>query len=69
MPDLQHIEVDPDRLSGRPVIRGTRVFAEQAAKMALADQRIALKDGYELADDQINDAVRWFNRVLEYEAA
>ncbi len=69
MPELQHIEVDPDRLSGRPVIRGTRVLADQTARMALAGQRDDLIEGYELTDVQINDAVKWFNRVVEYEAA
>ncbi|HEV2369885.1 MAG TPA: MerR family transcriptional regulator, partial [Acidimicrobiales bacterium] len=34
LPGLQHVEVDPDRLSGRPVIRGKRVPAELAARMA-----------------------------------
>lgn len=69
IPELEHIEVDPDRLSGRPVIRGTRVLAGQAARMALAGQRDELMEGYDLSDAQINDAVRWFSRVIEYEEA
>ncbi len=34
LPDLHHVEVDPDRLSGRPSVRGTRVPAELVAKLA-----------------------------------
>lgn len=34
LPDLKSIEVDPDRLSGRPAIRGTRVPAELVAGLA-----------------------------------
>src|SRR5205823_11172155 len=33
-PDLKHIEVDPDRLSGRPTIRGRRVPAEKVGQLA-----------------------------------
>lgn len=69
LPDLQHIEVDPNRLSGRPAIRGTRVLAGQAARMALAGQRQELIEGYDLSNDQIDDAVKWFNKIVEYEAA
>lgn len=70
LPELKHIEVNPNRLSGRPAIRGTRVFAEHAAQLAATTEgREELRDGYELNDDQIDDAVKWFGRVAEYEAA
>lgn len=69
MPELEHIEVHPDRFSGRPVIRGTRVPAGQAARMALAGQRFELAEGYDLTNEQIDDAVKWFNKITEYEAA
>ncbi len=69
IPELRHIEVDPDRMSGRPVIRGTRVLAEHAAIMALQREHKDLRDGYGLAEVQIQDAVRWYERIIEYEAA
>jgi hypothetical protein len=34
LPNLRHIEVDPDRLSGRPAVKGTRVPAELVAHLA-----------------------------------
>src|SRR5579862_5254610 len=34
IPDLQYIEVDPDLLSGRPVIRGHRISAQEVAETA-----------------------------------
>ena len=70
LPGLEHIEVDPDRLSGRPVIRGTRVPAELAAE--LADQpggREELRAGYDVSDLEIDDAVAWWRAVQTYERA
>ena len=69
LPELEWIEVDPDRMSGRPVIRGTRVLAERAAQMDIAGQREDLRLGFDLTDDQIDDAVKWYERVRTYEAA
>jgi len=70
LPGLEHIEVDPGRLSGRPVIRGTRVPAELAAE--LADRpggREELRDGYDVSDEEIDDAVAWWSAVRAYEQA
>ena len=58
LPDLEHIEVNPHSLSGRPAIRGTRVFAIDAARMAIAG-----------GEDELIDAVRWYERVVEYQLA
>lgn len=69
LPDLQLIEVDPDRMSGRPVVRGTRVPAEDVARLAAtAAGRRTLRDDYDLDDDQIAEAVRWWDAVRRYEA-
>lgn len=66
--DLTHIEVHPDRLSGRPVIRGTRVPAEHAARMAEGPGgRETLREDYDLTDEQIGDAVRWWKTVSNFE--
>jgi uncharacterized protein (DUF433 family) len=70
LPKLEHIEVDPDRLSGRPTIRGRRVPAEDVARTAVTEDGLeTLREGYDLSDDEINDAVQWWERVQEYEAA
>jgi uncharacterized protein (DUF433 family)/DNA-binding transcriptional MerR regulator len=69
-PGLRHIEVDPDRLSGRPVIRGTRVPAETVARIAVRpDGRETLRRGYQLEPDEIEDAVRWWGVTQQFEAA
>lgn len=66
--DLRHIEVDPERHSGRPVVAGTRVPAEDAGR--LADRpggRTILRDDYGLTDEQIDDALRWWKTVSGFE--
>jgi len=70
LPGLRHIEVDPDRLSGRPTIRGRRIAAEDVALTALTDPsgRETLHEGYDLSDAEIDDAIRWWGRVQEYES-
>ena len=70
LPDLKHIEVNPDRLSGRPVIRGRRVAARDVAELAGTDEGLAvLRDEYELDPAEIDDARRWWEVASRYEAA
>ena len=69
---ISHIEVDPDRLSGRPVIRGRRVPAELVAELAQTTQGTdTLKHDYGLSGAEIDDARRWWveARRLAGEAA
>jgi uncharacterized protein (DUF433 family)/DNA-binding transcriptional MerR regulator len=69
LPDLEHIEVDPDRLSGRPAIRGRRVAAREVAEIAAtADGLETLVEGYGLAPVEINDAQRWWSEVRKLAA-
>lgn len=69
-PELRHIEVDPERLSGRPTIAGRRVAAEDVALLAQAeDGWEELRDGYGLTDEEIQDAVVWWEQVAQFEAA
>lgn len=61
---IQHIEVDPGRLSGRPVIRGKRVPAELAAELSATTQGVdALKLDYGLSSAEIDDARRWWHEA------
>jgi uncharacterized protein (DUF433 family)/DNA-binding transcriptional MerR regulator len=70
LPDLRHVEVNPERLSGRPTIRGRRVPAEKVALLASdLDGRTTLHEGYGLSDDEIRDASLWWEKVQEYERA
>lgn len=70
MPSLRRIEVDPDRLSGRPVIKGRRVPAEDAGRLAQTPEgrRILMTD-YDLSSAEIRDAGKWWTAVQEYHAA
>ena len=70
LPDLRYVEVHPDRLSGRPTIKDRRIAAQDVAEIAVtADGRKMLRDDYELTEDQISDARRWWEVVREYELA
>jgi len=71
VPDITHIEVDPDRLSGRPTIRDRRLLAAKAAELAklgYTGLRV-LREDYELKRPEIQDAVRWYDKVIEYDRA
>lgn len=68
LPDLHHIEVNPDRLSGRPVIRGRRVPADEVAQLGGTDSgREVLREDYELDHKEIEDARRWWQVASAYE--
>jgi uncharacterized protein (DUF433 family) len=67
-PELRHVQVDPDRRGGRPVIRGRRVAARDVAALALEPRgREVLHEDYDLDDDQIDDAVRWWETARRFE--
>lgn len=68
LPDLDHIEVDPDRLSGRPTIRGRRIAAEDVARIAEEDGVDVLVEDYELTEREVDDARRWWGEVRRLEA-
>lgn len=67
LPELRHIEVDPDRLSGRPVIRGRRVPVALVAEAAEEPEGLEiLREDYELSDDEIEDAKLWAETTRGY---
>lgn len=62
--DLRHVEVDPDRLSGRPTIRGRRIAVSDVAEIATEPDGLeTLTEGYGLDEEQISDAQRWWREV------
>lgn len=70
LPDLRHIEVHPDRLSGRPAIRGRRIAADEVAEMATTKSGLTLlREDYDLSDEEIDDARRWWAAVQRFDAA
>ncbi len=70
LPDLRSIEVDPDRLSGRPAISGTRVPAELVAQLARTEAgQKTLRSDYGVTAQQMKDATVWWRAVEELAAA
>ncbi|MCW2982199.1 MAG: hypothetical protein JWO14_3926 [Solirubrobacterales bacterium] len=70
IPDLQHIEVDPEVLSGTPTIRGHRVSVEKVALLAETEGGLrTLADDYELSGPEIRDAVRWWEKAHSFALA
>ncbi|MGI8592832.1 MAG: DUF433 domain-containing protein [Solirubrobacteraceae bacterium] len=68
LPGLQHIEVDPDVLSGRPAIRNRRVPVSLVVELAVApDGDEILREDYDLGPEQTRDAVRWWKTASGYE--
>lgn len=67
--DIQHVEIDPDRLSGAPAIRGKRVPIATVIELAgsLTGEEI-LREDYDLDPDEILDAQRWWDAVSNYES-
>ena len=65
-----HVEVDPERLSGRPTIKGRRVATEVVANIAATPGGMdVLRDEFGLTDDEIADAVGYEADVREAVAA
>lgn len=70
IPDLRHIEVDPDRLSGRPTIRGRRIPVSLVAELAAQDDGPeALREDYDLSEAEIHDAQRWTEMTQSFALA
>jgi uncharacterized protein (DUF433 family)/DNA-binding transcriptional MerR regulator len=70
LPGVNHIEVDPDRLSGRPTIRNRRIPAEKVALLAGTQEGWQiLRADYKLSRREIEDAVRWHEAISRYDAA
>jgi uncharacterized protein (DUF433 family) len=54
----EYVQVDPDRHSGDPVVRGRRLTTARVAALAsLTDGRRTLKEDFDLSDAEIDDAV------------
>jgi len=66
LPGLRHIEVDPDKMSGRPSIKRLRIAAEDVAVIAEESGHEVVKAEYELEDSEIRDAVAWWGAVQRF---
>lgn len=69
-PELKHVEVNPDRLSGRPTIAGMRIPVDLVGQIASEPDGVSiLKRDYELSDAQIRDASKWWEAVKQFDRA
>jgi uncharacterized protein (DUF433 family)/DNA-binding transcriptional MerR regulator len=69
-PEIKHVEVDPDRLSGQPTIRDRRVPVDTVAAIGQRPGGFQiLRADYDLNPAQIRDAIAWHNATAEYERA
>jgi len=70
LPQVKSIEVDPERLSGRPTIRNRRIPADKVARIAATRAgRASLQSDFKLTPRQIADAVKWHQAVTRFEKA
>jgi uncharacterized protein (DUF433 family) len=69
IPNLRYIEVNPDRLSGRPTIRGRRIPADKIARLAAVEGVETVAEEYGLTADEVHDAERWWRVAKTYEEA
>jgi len=66
LPELRHIEVDPDKMSGRPSIKHLRIAAEDVAIIAEESGHEYVREEYELEDSEVRDAVAWWGVVQRF---
>jgi uncharacterized protein (DUF433 family)/DNA-binding transcriptional MerR regulator len=65
----EHIEVDPERHSGTPVVRGRRIPTSLVASIAAAEGgHEVLREDYQLSDAEIGDAVEYEKEVAQVAA-
>jgi uncharacterized protein (DUF433 family) len=65
-----HIEIDPDRHSGEPVIKGRRLSTQRVASLAAEPEgRVELEEDFQLSAAEIDDAVGYERDIAELVAA
>lgn len=65
-----HIEIDPDRHSGEPVIKGRRLSTQRVASLAAEPEgRMELEEDFQLSSAEIDDAVGYERDIAELVAA
>lgn len=66
----EHIEVDPERHSGEPVVKGRRLSTQRVASLAAEpDGRVELEEDFHLSGAEIDDAVGYERDIAELVAA
>lgn len=66
----KHIEVNPERYSGEPVIKGRRLSTRRVASLAAEPEgRVELEEDFRLSGAEIDDAVGYERDIAELVAA
>ena len=66
---MKRIEIDPKKLGGKPVIKGTRIPVYLILEMLASgmDVKEILKEYPELTEEDIREAIRYASQVLSKE--
>ena len=66
---MKRIEIDPNKLGGKPVIKGTRIPVYLILEMLASgmDVKEILKEYPELTEEDIREAIRYASQVLSKE--
>ena len=66
---MKRIEIDPKKLGGKPVIKGTRIPVYLILEMIASgmDVKEILKEYPELTEEDIREAIRYASQVLSKE--
>ncbi len=66
---MNRIEIDPKKLGGKPVIKGTRIPVYLILEMLAEGMKIEeiLKEYPELTEDDVKEAIRYASQILKRE--
>ena len=66
---MDRIEIDPKKLGGKPVIKGTRIPVCQILEMLASgmDVEEILREYPELTEEDVRESIRYASRVLSKE--
>lgn len=65
-----HVEVNPERQSGEPVVKGRRLSTQRVASLAAEPEgRTELEEDFQLSGAEIDDAVGYEREIAELVAA
>ena len=66
---MDRIEIDPKKLGGKPVIKGTRIPVYLILEMLASGMSVEdiLKEYPELTEEDVNEAIKYASKVLSKE--
>jgi len=69
IPTMNRIEMDPKKVGGKPVIKGTRIPVYLILEMLASGMNIGdiLKEYPELTEEDVKEAIKYASRILSKE--